>query len=64
MKVELLNNPTLEYVDNAIGQCWDKGPFGCETDKGIERIDRICNKFKHASMLRFVTYIVEIKLST
>ena len=65
MKVTLLNNPTLEFVDNAIGQCYAKGPFlQTDPDRAIERIDRICNKLKHASMLRFVPYIFEIEAST
>jgi len=64
MKVVLLNQPTLSFVDNGVGMCWDKGPYGCDTDKGKERIDRVCNKFKHSSMLRFVQYIFEVELST
>lgn len=64
MKVKLLNNPTLDYVDTGIGMCWDKGGYGADTDKGKDRIDRVCNKFKHSSMLRFVQYIFEVELST
>lgn len=64
MKVTLLNTPTLQFVDNGIGMCWDKGAYGTDNDKGLERIERVCNKFKHASMLRFVQYIFEVELST
>ena len=64
MKVDLINTPNLEFVDNAIGQCWDKGPLGCDTEDGNNRIDRICNKMKHSSMLRFVQYVFEVELST
>ncbi len=64
MKVELINQPTLEFVDSAVGQCWGKGKYGADTAKGKERIDKVCNKFKHASMLRFATYIFKVELST
>lgn len=65
MKVTLLNTPTLAFVDTGIGMCWDKGGY-LDTDetKGHERIDRVCNKFHHSSMLRFVQYIYEVELST
>ena len=62
--VKLLNKPTLEFVDSGVGMCWDKGSYGANTDKGKERIDRVCNKFHHSSMLRFTTYIFEVELST
>ena len=61
MKVTLLNNPTLNFVDSGVGMCWDKGSYGADTDKGKERIDRVCNKFQHSSMLRFVNYVFEIE---
>jgi thymidylate synthase (FAD) len=64
MKVELLNKPTLEYVDTGVGMCWGKGGYGADTEKGKERIERVCNKFRHASMLRFATYIFKVELST
>lgn len=64
MKVTLLNNPTLEFVDTGVGMCWGKGGYGADTEKGKERIERVCNKFRHASMLRFVTYIFKVELST
>ena len=63
MKATLLNIPTREFIDSAIGQCWNKGPYGTD-EAGLERIDRICNKFKHASMLRFTNYIFELEMST
>ncbi|MCI4438035.1 MAG: FAD-dependent thymidylate synthase [Ignisphaera sp.] len=64
MKVTLLNEPTLEFVDLGIGMCWGKGGYGYDTEKGKERIDRVCNKNQHSSMLRFVQYIFEVELST
>lgn len=64
MQVVLINTPTLEFVDTGIGMCWGKGGYGASTDKGKERIDRVCNKFHHSSMLRFVQYIFQVELST
>jgi len=64
MQVELLNSPTLAFVDTGIGMCWGKGGYGADSTKGLERIDRVCNKLQHSSMLRFVQYIFEVKLST
>lgn len=60
MKIEMLNNPTLDYVDSGIGMCWDKGAYGSDTEKGKERIIRICKKYKHKSMMRFATYIFRV----
>ena len=64
MEVKLINKPTLEFVDSGIGMCWDKGSYGVDTTKGIARMDRVCNKMKHSSMLRFVDYIFHVELST
>lgn len=64
MRVEILNSPTLEFVDSGVGMCWGKGGYGVDTDKGKERIERVCNQFRHASMLRFATYIFRVELST
>jgi thymidylate synthase (FAD) len=64
MQVKLLNNPTLEFIDSGIGECYMKGAYGVDTEKGINRIDRICNQLQHDSMLRFVQYIFQVELST
>lgn len=64
VKVKLLNSPTLEFIDSGVGQCWNKGPYGHETEEGIKRMDRVCNKMKHSSMLRFCHLIFEIEIST
>lgn len=63
MKVTLLNNPTLQYVDHAIGECYDKG---CYTDevKRNTRITKVALKHKHASVLEFMSFIFEIEAST
>lgn len=63
MEVKLLNVPTLEFVDSGIGECYDKGAYGLN-EKGIDRIDRICNQLQHSSMLRFADYIFRVELST
>ena len=53
MKVTLLNKPTLEFIDSGIGFCWNKGAYGADTEKGIARIDRVCNKMHHSSGCSF-----------
>lgn len=57
MKVELLQNGSLEVAAHAIRTCWqsfDKSDKGGEKD--CELIDRVGNKFKHASTLEHLTY--------
>lgn len=63
MKVVLLNKPTLEFVDNAIGQCYDKGCY-IEEDKKHNRINKVANVNKHSSVLEFEDVIFEITGST
>ena len=63
MKVRLLNKPTLEFVDNAIGQCYDKGCY-VDEDKKHNRINRVANVNKHSSVLEFEDVIFEITAST
>lgn len=60
MNIRLLNEPTLDFVDSGIGMCWDKGAYGVDTQKGKERMERVCTKFKHKSMLRFCAYMFEV----
>ena len=64
MKVKLLNKPTSKFIDSGVGMCWDKGAYGHTTEKGMERMDRVCNKNQHSSMLRFMSFIFEVELST
>lgn len=57
MKVTLLHNTPLEICSHAIRTCWDSfdnGDNGGERDKAL--IDRVGNKFKHASTLEHLTY--------
>lgn len=57
MQVTLLNFTPLNICSHAIRTCWqsfDKGDNGGEKD--IELIDRVGNKFKHASTLEHLYY--------
>ena len=57
MKVELLQHSSLTVCATAIRTCWashDKSDNGGEKDKDL--IDRVGNKFKHASTLEHLTY--------
>jgi len=57
MKVDLLQHSSLEICAHAIRTCWqsfDKSDDGGEKDK--ELINRVGNKFKHASTLEHLTY--------
>ena len=62
MEVKLLNFTPLWVCSNAIRTCWqsfDKGDNGGDIDK--ELIDRVGNKFKHASTLEHLHYNFYIK---
>ena len=62
MKVTLLHHTPLLVCANAIRTCWqsfDKSDGGGEKDK--ELIDRVGNKFKHASTLEHLHYNFYIK---
>jgi len=62
MEVALLHHTPLTICSNAIRTCWqsfDKSDNGGEKDR--ELIDRIGNKFKHASTLEHLSYNFYIK---
>ncbi len=62
MEVTLLHHTPLIICANAIRTCWqsfDKSDNGGEKDR--ELIDRVGNKFKHASTLEHLTYNFYIK---
>ncbi len=63
MKVTLINKPTLEYTDWAVGECYDKGCY-IDPDKRNNRIHRVANVSKHSSVLEFTNYVFEIEAST
>lgn len=57
MKVTLLHNTPLDVCAQAIRTCWqsfDKSDNGGEKDKAL--IDRVGNKYKHASTLENIVY--------
>jgi len=57
--VELMHYTPLAISDLAIGKCWGKGCF--EDEKLIQRMDRVANKFKHASTIEHTSYNFNIK---
>jgi thymidylate synthase (FAD) len=62
MEVTLMHNTDLKVCSTAIRTCWqsfDKSDDGGEKDK--ELIDRVGNKFKHASTLEHLVYTFYIK---
>ena len=62
MKVELLQHSNLQICAHAIRTCWqsfNKSDEGGEKDK--ELIDRVGNKFKHASTLEHLSYTFYIE---
>jgi len=57
MRVTLMHHTPLEVCAHAIRTCWqsfDKSDEGGEKDKAL--IDRVGNKFKHASTLEHLVY--------
>ena len=62
MRVDLLHYTPLEVCAHAIRTCWqsfDKSDDGGEKDKAL--IDRVGNKYKHASTLEHLVYTFYIK---
>ncbi|MEA1914597.1 MAG: FAD-dependent thymidylate synthase [Campylobacterota bacterium] len=62
MEVTLLQHSSLEVCAHAIRTCWqsfDKSDDGGEKDKDL--INRVGNKFKHASTLEHLTYTFYLK---
>jgi len=62
MKITLLHHTPLVVCANAIRTCWqsfDKSDNGGEKDR--ELIDRVGNKFKHASTLEHLVYTFYIQ---
>ncbi len=62
MKITLLHHTPLVVCANAIRTCWqsfDKSDNGGERDR--ELIDRVGNKFKHASTLEHLVYTFYIQ---
>ncbi len=57
MTVTLMQNSSLEICAHAIRTCWQSyDKSDCGGPKDLELIDRVGNKFKHASTLEHLTY--------
>jgi len=62
MKITLMHHTPLEVCAHAIRTCWqsfDKSDNGGEKDKAL--IDRVGNKYKHASTLEHLVYTFYIE---
>ncbi|HHB94752.1 MAG TPA: FAD-dependent thymidylate synthase [Campylobacterales bacterium] len=62
MQITLMHHTPLEVCAHAIRTCWqsfDKSDEGGEKDKAL--IDRVGNKYKHASTLEHLVYTFYIK---
>jgi thymidylate synthase (FAD) len=62
MKITLLHHTPLDVCAHAIRTCWqsfDKSDEGGEKDKAL--IDRVGNKFKHASTMEHLVYTFYIQ---
>lgn len=57
MTVTLMQNSSLEVCAHAIRTCWQSyDKSDCGGPKDLDLIDRVGNKFKHASTLEHLTY--------
>ena len=58
-KLILVRYTPIELVDRAIGKCHDRG---CSKDRESmeKRIDRVCNKLRHESILEHISYTFEV----
>ena len=63
MKVELIGIQGIEFIDHAIGLCYDKGDY-LDCDKRDKRIKKVALKHKHSSVLEFATFTFDITAST
>ena len=63
MKVKLLKCDNIEMIDSALSQCYDQQKHG-DTDKGSNRIQKVCNVYKHDSLMEFGSAVWEITAST
>jgi thymidylate synthase (FAD) len=63
MEVKLINSPSLDMTDNAIGQCYDKGCYS-DVEKRDNRIKKVALKHKHSSVLEFTDFVFEITANT
>ena len=63
MKVELIGKQGIEFIDHAIGLCYNKGDY-YDCEKRDNRIQKVALKHKHSSVLEFATFTFDITAST
>ena len=63
MEVKLIGTQGLEFIDHAIGLCYDKGDYS-DCEKRDKRIQKVALKHKHSSVLEFATFTFDITAST
>jgi len=62
MRVTLLHATDMDLMDNALGQCYNQGPKETEDDK-FTRLNKVCNLYKHDSLLEFGNATWEVETS-
>jgi len=60
MNIRLLRYTPLNIADLGIGVCHDNGPSKDE-EHMVKRIDRVCNKMKHESILEHISYTFQVE---
>lgn len=63
MTVKLLKCDNIEMIDSALSQCYDQKKH-IKGFKAQSRIEKVCNVYKHDSLLEFGSAIWEITAST
>lgn len=62
MNVELLNVTPLSILVKAIRTCWDSFDKGDNLgQKDLDLIDRVCNKYKHESVVEHIVFSFNIE---
>ena len=65
MKVTLLHADTLKLIDHGLSECYNQPQYhNTEPDKAEKRIHKVCNLYKHDSLLEFSSATWEIEAST
>ncbi len=62
MRVTLLKADTIELIDHAASECYNTAPKDTE-EKQFKRVNKICNVYKHNSLLEFGSAVWEIEAS-
>lgn len=62
MRVELLSSTPLSILVKAIRTCWDSFDKGDNLgQKDLDLIDRVCNKYKHESVVEHIVFSFNIE---